>query len=114
MILEKGEKIHVITRRLFDGDLRRHFIGEVKAASDWAARVEGYVFVYDSGISQFARREELRTRIISISDFGQIINVIPSRVELQRLEYKFNAQQRLVLTDGADFHLDINEFGTRT
>lgn len=112
MVLQPGEKVHVVTRRLFDGDLRRHFVGEVKSVSDWVMRVEGYAFVYDSGISQYVRREERRTRIISISDFGQVINVIPSRVDLDKLEYRLNDQQRLVVTDNADFHLDINEFGT--
>ncbi|MBZ0165486.1 MAG: hypothetical protein K8I00_01675 [Candidatus Omnitrophica bacterium] len=113
MVLQQGEKVHVITRRLFDGDLRRHFVGEIKAVADGIARVEGYVFVYDSGISGFVKREEIRTRIVSISDFGQVINVIPANVNLDNLVYKFTPQQRLVVTDNADFHLDINEFGTR-
>jgi hypothetical protein len=45
MVLTEGEKVHVITRRLFDNDLRRHFVGEVKAVSDVAVRLEGYAFV---------------------------------------------------------------------
>ncbi len=114
MVLQQGEKIHVVTRRLFENDLRRHFVGEVKAVSDWAARVEGYVFVYDSGVNQYVRREERRIRIISLSDSGQIINVIPGNVNLDKLEYKYSGQQRLALTDNADFHLDINEFGVRS
>ena len=32
MVVEPGEKLFIVTRRLFEGDLRRHFVGEVKAA----------------------------------------------------------------------------------
>ena len=33
MVLQSGEKVHIVTRRMFDGDLRRHFAGEVKAVA---------------------------------------------------------------------------------
>lgn len=34
MILEPGEKVHVIVGRNFEADLRRHFVGEVVAAAE--------------------------------------------------------------------------------
>ncbi len=34
MVLAQGEKVHVILRRNFEGDLRRHFVGEIIAASE--------------------------------------------------------------------------------
>ena len=43
----KGEKVFVITRRLFDEDLRRHFVGEVQEITNVAMRVQGYSFVFD-------------------------------------------------------------------
>lgn len=39
MILKTGEKIHVITRRNFEGDMQRRFIGEVIEARGSLARV---------------------------------------------------------------------------
>ena len=113
MVLNKGEKIHIITRRLFEGDLRRHFIGEVVEISDTVLRVEGYVFVYDSGASAYLRRNERRIRIVSIASAESIINVIPQDVQLEDLEYKFNREERLIVTDNKEFSLDINEFGAR-
>lgn len=47
MVIGKGEKVFIVTRRLFDGDLRRHFAGEVQEATDTVIRVRGFVFVYD-------------------------------------------------------------------
>jgi hypothetical protein len=36
-----GEVIHVIERRIFSGDVRRHFVGEIEACSNSALRVKG-------------------------------------------------------------------------
>lgn len=34
MVLEIGEKVHVMVKRAFVGDIRRHFVGEVKAVGE--------------------------------------------------------------------------------
>ena len=44
-MIATGEKVYVITRRTFEGDLRRQFVGEVQAVTDFAMRVQGYAFV---------------------------------------------------------------------
>jgi len=110
MVLQQGEKVHVITRRLFEGDIRRHFVGEVQDASDSAARLCGYVFVFDVGRSQFIKRPERRVRIIGLADSGSIINVIPAEVDLNAVFYQISEENHTVFTDGKSFSLDINEF----
>ena len=110
MLLKPGEKIHIITRRLFESDLRRHFVGEVKEATDVAVRVEGYVFVHASNHNQYTRRPERRVRIFGLADNGLIMNVIPSSVILEDLSYQMSPQDRMIITDGKSFSLDINEF----
>ena len=109
MVLKEGDKIHVVTRRLFDADLRRHFAGQVQAASEHAARVQGYAFIFDQSHSGFIKRPELRVRILSLTDASVIINILPESVDLNELKYAV-ANDRLVLTDGRAFSLDINEF----
>ena len=111
MLLNKGEKVHVMTRRLFEGDLRRHFAGEVMEASESGVRLEGYVFVLDTAKNHFVRRVEKRVRIIGILDSGHIIKVIPPDVRLEDLKYLLSPDKRLVVTDGREFSLDVNEFG---
>lgn len=110
MIVSPGEKLHVISRPLFESDVRRHFVGEVVAASDFAARVQGYVFVYEPGRRQFARRPELRTRIVGFADSLSIIKVLPADVEIDRLAYRLGPDGMLRLTDGRQFETDIHEF----
>ena len=110
MILEPGTKLHVITRRNFEEDLRRHFAGEVMRATDMTAMVRGYAFVFSTTRNEFTRRPERRTRVISLADAGNIINVIPRDVDLEALTYAYSENRRLTVTDGKDFLLDINEF----
>ena len=57
-LLEKGEKVHVIERRVFDGDARRHFVGEVEEVNDTAIRATGYTFVCNPMTGNFDRRCE--------------------------------------------------------
>ncbi len=109
-VLVVGEKVHIITRRSFQEDLRRHFTGEITAVQDDQFRAEGYVFVFDPGNNAYERRPETRVRVFSTSGAGHIINILPRGVRIKSLQY-LQIDGRLKVTDGAGFTLDINEFG---
>ncbi len=81
MILNTGEYVHIIHRQLFPDDARRHFVGTVESHEGTLVRVKGYLFAMDSRSSQFVRREQLRTRIVSLSD-AVIVNVLPAHVKI--------------------------------
>ncbi len=108
-VLEVGDKVHVVTRRMFAEDVRRHFVGEVAAVSGPLIRAQGYTFVFDSRTSKYQKRPEVRIRLFSIADAGYILNVIPREVDLDLLEYRI-VDNRLVITDDRGFALDIQEF----
>ena len=110
-MLSKGEKIFVITRRLFDGDRIRLFVGEVQASSDTVMKVRGYVFVNDDFTNEIVRREDIRTRIISLVDAINIIMVIPKEVILENVQYEINNMNERVITDKDAFTMNLNEFG---
>ncbi|MDX1486382.1 MAG: hypothetical protein R3229_18070 [Alphaproteobacteria bacterium] len=109
-ILSPGDIIHVVTRRLFADDLRRHFAGTVKHASDHLVRAVGYTFVFNPNACEYRKRPELRTRIFSLIDAGNIFNILPLETNVDALEYKI-INERLVVTDNGSTALDINEFG---
>jgi hypothetical protein len=111
MLLELGEKIHLMVRRKFEDDLRRHFIGEVLVADSSVARVAGYVFIFDYSANEYIRRPEKRIRIIGLADSGNIINVLPITADIEKAEYTQSRENKLVVTDNKTFTLDINEFG---
>ena len=110
-MLSKGEKVFIITRRLFEGDRIRLFVGEVQAAVDTAMKVRGYVFVHDDFTNEIVRREDIRTRIISLVDAINIIMVIPKEVTLENVQYEINNMNERVITDKDAFSLNLNEFG---
>jgi hypothetical protein len=111
MLVDIGETVHVIERRLFDTDVRRHFFGEVERVEAGAIRVRGYVFTYDSALSQYVRSDGERTRILPLGVSGFIINVAPPEIKADAVHYALSDKGRLVVTDGQQFSLDINEFG---
>ncbi|MBN1810098.1 MAG: hypothetical protein JW909_13610 [Planctomycetes bacterium] len=110
MLLGMGDKVHIVMRRLFEGDLRRHFVGEVKEATEFAMVVKGYPFVYNAALGQWERKPELRVRYFSLSDNLIMVNVIPRTVDIEAVRYLF-VKGRLIVTDEAEFQLDIQEFG---
>ncbi|MCJ7735180.1 MAG: hypothetical protein MUP11_11600 [Anaerolineales bacterium] len=112
MTVQVGEKLHIITRRLFEGDLRRHFAGVVEEVTGTIIRVRGYVFVFDEGVNEFVRRNEERRRLFSVSDAGLVINILPLETEVEDLRYKMNDLANRVLTDGKTFSLNISEFSS--
>ena len=112
MILKKGEKIHVIHRRLFEKEPHRHFIGVVDEYENGVARVTGHVYTVDPVKFAFIRRAEKRTRIISVISGDLLVNIIPPSVDLEKIVYKQEAKSVRV-TDGGDWHLDLSEFTWR-
>lgn len=111
MVLKKGEKVHLVMRRRFDSDIRRHFVGEVTAYENGTARLEGFAYVFDARRNQFVRKDEHRVKIVNLGESGFIANVFSADVDLSLLRYTQNARGSLVVTDGNGFELDIHEFG---
>jgi hypothetical protein len=111
-LVRVGETVHLIERRVFPGDVRRHFVGRIEESTDGALRVKGYLFVYDTGSSSFLKKPELRTRVVPL-DNRVIINVLPEGVAVANVRYMHDAEGNLSITDGAGFELDISEFSPK-
>jgi len=110
-MLSKGDKVFVITRRLFREDRIRMFVGEIQATTDMAMKVRGHVFVHDDFTNELVRREDTRTRIISLVDAVNNILVIPKEIDLENVQYKLNDMNERVITDNDSFTMNLNEFG---
>lgn len=109
-VVEAGDKLHIMARRLFEEDLRRHFVGEVLAAEGALAKLRGYTFIFDGGTNEYRRLPGLRTRIFSLGESGYVVNQIPGEVDVAAISYE-SSEGSLVITDGGSFSLPINEFG---
>ena len=106
MILNTGEYVHIIHRQFFQSDAQRHFVGTVEGHEGNLIRVKGYLFAMDSSRKQFVRREQLRTRIVALSD-AVIVNVLPSHVKMDQITYTHRPNGDVHVTDGTDWNLDI-------
>jgi hypothetical protein len=111
-IVAVGDKLHVITRRRWEDDLRRHFAGTVVATSGDLCELEGYVFVFDSPRNEYRRQPDVRRRILAVSDADYIVNRVPRQADLSLMVYHV-VDGELVATTGPEFELNINEFGPR-
>lgn len=110
-ILSPGDKIHVMHRRRFEKDVRRHFVGEVESCEQGVARASGYVFVIDDLSKHlFMKRPDRRTKLIPIISGDVIVNVIPETVEVESVAYELK-DRSLVVTDGGDWATDVKGFG---
>jgi hypothetical protein len=114
MIIDTGDKVHIIYRALYENSIRRHFLGEVIAAEGELCRLEGYAFVYDSKSTMFVRKPEKRVTIVDLADSGYITNVVDSRVNIDDVSYRYLSNTGLVATDNKSFSLNINEFGVKS
>lgn len=110
-LLSPGEKIHVIHRRKFEKDSRRHFVGEVLRYEGGIARASGYVFVVDDlNKHMFVKRPDRRIKLVPILSGEVIVNVIPEAVDLEHVAYE-HRDRTLLVTDGGAWSMDVKEFG---
>jgi hypothetical protein len=112
VIFDIGQKVHIIERRYFNEDLRRHFVGAVVKSTENAIWVNGHAWIFDTMKGEFVQRPEKRERVIYPSD-RSIINIISKEVDLDEIKYVTKPEIGLVVTDGKQYSLNINEFGVK-
>jgi hypothetical protein len=112
MILDVGEKVHIIEKRNFTEDVRRHFIGEVVRCTDNNVRIKGFVWIYEQMQQSYIRYPEKRERIISLEG-DLIINVLPESSIISDITYSKEPGKGLVVKAGQQVLLTINEFGSK-
>jgi len=113
MIIEAGEKVHVVYRALYENSHRRHFIGEIIVNEGALCRLQGIAFIYDKKTTMFIRKPETRTTVINLAENGYIVNIIDRNAMIDDIVYKYVPEVGLMATDNKSFSLDINEFGSR-
>ena len=110
VVLDEGDRVLIVTRRLFPGDIQRHFVGTVDRGSNSAVRVHGHAFIRDAAHGGFVRRKGQRTRVFPL-DNTLIVFVLPDDVDIEEVKYDHPKPNQLVVTDGKHFNIDISELG---
>ena len=109
MILAKGDKILAAHRRLFAEDQPRFFTGEVEEMQGDLVVVTGHSWLRDAFESHMVRKNDTRTKILSLASGSLIVYRLPREVDLDALKLDIGISSQMVLTDGADFHMDVSE-----
>jgi hypothetical protein len=114
MIIETGEKIHVIFSKLFEGDFTRHFVGTVEKCEGTLVRTMGCLYSQETKMGHagdIVKRVDLRVRIIPLDCESVIVNILPKTVNIEKITYKYDVPDSVIrVTDGSDWHLDLSHF----
>jgi len=108
-MLELGEKLLIVHRRLFEKDAPRFFVGEVQKYEQGIVKVKGYTFVKDLFSGNMKRKSDLRTKVMSIVSGALIVYQLPVVVLLDSVTFSLDQDGGLVLTDGGGFSMDMSE-----
>jgi len=108
MLIEKGDKLLVAHRRLYERDTERFFIGAVECYEQGLARVSGYTWLHDVAHGKLVRKDEKRCKIIPLSSGDFISYILPIHLDVENLRME-QRKQHLLLTDGNNFIMDISE-----
>lgn len=108
-MLEQGEKLLVVHRRLFEKDTPRFFVGEVQEYEVGIAKVKGYTFIKDLFSGSMKKKPDLRTKIISIISGTFIVYHLPTTVLLDSVRFDLDQDGGLVLKDEGGYSMDVAE-----
>jgi len=108
MLIEKGEKLLIAHRRLYEKDAERFFIGDVGAYENGVVRVNGYTWIHDVPHGKLVRKDDKRCKLISLSSDGFISYVLPAHLDIETLRIEQH-KQHLLLMDGNNFTMDISD-----
>jgi hypothetical protein len=110
-MIEQGEKVLIVHRRMFENDTPRFFVGEVQAYEQGIVKVKGYTFVKDVFSGNMTKKSDLRTKVMSIVSGTLIVYQLPVIVLLDSVTFSRDQDGGLVLTDGGGFSMDMSEAG---
>ena len=108
MILKQGDRVLIVHRRLFEGDSGRFFLGAIDAYEDGIARVTGYTFVREQLAGRMLRKDDRRTKIVSIVSGSLIVYLLPEHLVVEDMHIALR-DSRLSLTDGRQFDMNLSE-----
>ena len=86
MILEQGDNVLVSHRRLFESDEARFFVGRTIACEDSLVKAEGYSFVRDLASGHIIKKEEKRTKVLSLVAPGQLVYQLPADIDVDAVD----------------------------
>jgi len=108
-MLKSGEKVLVAHRRLFERDEPRYLVGNVDASEGTVIKVTGYSFVRDMSGGGVLRKDDPRTKIISVASGSVLVYQLPDQTDVASVRFILQDGE-LSLTDGGRLHMNMTEW----
>ncbi len=111
-LIEPGDRLLAVHRRLFEHDDNRLFVGEVESAEAGVIRVTGYSFVRDTLTGTVRRKSDARTKLLSLTSGTLIVYVLPPALQLDQVQIE-SEEAEMWLSDGNGFQMNLSEWTHR-
>jgi len=109
MILEPGDKLLVVHRRLFEGDSVRFFVGEVEDYGDGIARIAGHTWTWDAYSKEILRKEGIRRKLIALGSGTFLVYQLDAGTGLEQVRFWCEPDGSIWVTDDAGLMMDISD-----
>ncbi len=109
MLLQSGDKLLVVHRRLFERDSSRFFVGHVEAYEAGVVRVTGYTFIREPVAGTVSRKNDVRTKLFSLSSGALMVYVLPRDLKVESVQLVAE-ESNLALTCDHKFRMDLSEW----
>ena len=109
MLLEKGNSLLIVHRRLFEKDHSRFFVGKVDGYDSGIARVTGYAFGRDNISQNIVRKPEVRTKLFGISSGTLIVYCLPDDTSIDDVVFE-TSETGLSLISPPNYSLNLTEW----
>lgn len=109
MIIQKSDILLLCHRRLFAEDLPRFFIGSVDNCEDGMILISGYSWVMDSIHGTLTKKDDLRTKVVSLLSGTTLVYQLPRDTDISVLNIKHMDNKQLILFDDDGFSMDITD-----
>ena len=110
MMLDRGDKVLIVHRRLFETDKPRLFLGEVLAYEGGLVKATGRSWtsgLFNNG--EFVEKDDARTKFFALNSGSLIAYELPRGLELATLDFEYDNEDHVWLTNGEDFRMNLTE-----
>lgn len=108
-IIDTGDKLLIVHRRLYPSDMPRYFAGVVEAFDSGLALVSGYTWEKEQFAGQFRKKEDLRKKIVPIASGTVLAYLLPRETDVGKLVVESLGRDTVWLTDHGKFRMDLTE-----
>ncbi|MHC5209245.1 MAG: hypothetical protein ACYTG2_00830 [Planctomycetota bacterium] len=108
-LLEPGDVVLAVHRRLFDEDPPRFFLGRVEAYTDGVARVAGQTWVFDEYAEKVLVKEGQRKKLLALASGTLIVYQLDREISLEQTEIVYEPDGSIWLTDHHTLRVDLSE-----